>query len=116
MKLMKRTLNEVGGMSDNSGLGICIDVGHANMRHQDFDDPVASYIDEFRDDLVHFHLADNHGQRDEHLVPGMGTIDWGMVCSKIAEMKFQRRCALELNTQDAAKAAADAVEFLGKYQ
>ncbi len=114
METLKRALEEVSGMSENSGLGICIDVGHANMRHQEFDNPVAQYIDEFRGDLVHFHLADNHGERDEHLVPGMGIIDWEMVCSKIAGMEFQRWCTMELNTRDAAKAATDAVEYLAK--
>lgn len=116
MGILRRTLEEVGDMSENSGLGICIDVGHANMGDQGFDDAIAAFIDEFRDDLVHFHLADNHGEIDEHLVPGMGTINWETVCSKIAGMDFQRRCALELNTQDAAKAATDAVEYLAKFQ
>ena len=33
-------------------------------------------IAELRDSIRSAHLHDNHGEKDEHLWPGEGTIDW----------------------------------------
>jgi sugar phosphate isomerase/epimerase len=66
--------DELLGMVDGiEGMGITIDIGHANTvgRVQEFLPflPVAS----------HLHVHDNHGISDEHLALGAGTIDWDLV-------------------------------------
>jgi sugar phosphate isomerase/epimerase len=54
-----------------TNLRICFDVGHANL-----DGSVVTGIDAIRDLLVTTHIHDNAGDRDDHLLPFEGTIDW----------------------------------------
>jgi len=55
-------------------IGVCLDVGHANMR-----EGVKTTLDELKDRIRSSHLHDNHGDRDAHLWPGDGTIQWDEV-------------------------------------
>jgi sugar phosphate isomerase/epimerase len=61
---------------DRENLGFILDVGHANTN---------SNIDKFLGDkelmarLIHTHIHDNHGDRDEHLPVGSGTVPWERV-------------------------------------
>jgi sugar phosphate isomerase/epimerase len=52
-------------------IGICLDVGHAHLAAG-----VKHAFDTFRDLIRTTHIHDNHSERDEHLWPGNGTIDW----------------------------------------
>jgi sugar phosphate isomerase/epimerase len=52
-------------------LKLCFDIGHAHI-----DEGVAPGFEAMRDHLVSSHIHDNHGDKDEHLVPFDGTIDW----------------------------------------
>jgi sugar phosphate isomerase/epimerase len=52
-------------------LGICLDTGHAHLG-----EGVPAALELLRERLRSSHLHDNHGERDEHLWPGDGTIDW----------------------------------------
>jgi sugar phosphate isomerase/epimerase len=52
-------------------IGVCLDVGHAHLR-----DGVAATLAELKPLLRSSHLHDNHGEKDEHLWPGEGTIAW----------------------------------------
>jgi len=56
---------------DATGLGICMDVGHARMMGD-----VVEAIETCSGHLVTTHLHDNRGRSDDHLVPGKGVIDW----------------------------------------
>lgn len=56
---------------DATGLGICMDVGHARMMGD-----VVEAIETCSGHLVTTHLHDNRGRTDDHLVPGKGVIDW----------------------------------------
>lgn len=96
LEVLRRTIDEVDILSPNGGLGICIDVGHANLRK--FGHSVEQYLDEFKGKLVHLHLADNFGQKDDHLAPGEGIIDWKMVISKLQEINFKGFGVFEINT------------------
>ena len=46
--------------------------------------------------LLTTHLQDNHGQRDDHMPPGMGTIDWNDVFQALNEINYERTFMLEL--------------------
>ena len=50
---------------------LCIDTGHAHI-----EGGVAASLETIRDLVVTTHVHDNHGERDEHLLPYEGTIDW----------------------------------------
>lgn len=52
-------------------LRLCFDAGHAHM-----EDGVERSYEVMRDLVITTHLHDNHGEKDEHLLPFEGTIDW----------------------------------------
>ncbi|MCL4523314.1 MAG: sugar phosphate isomerase/epimerase [Acidobacteria bacterium] len=52
-------------------LRLCFDTGHAHM-----EEGVERSYETMRDLVVTAHLHDNHGEKDEHLLPFEGTIDW----------------------------------------
>jgi sugar phosphate isomerase/epimerase len=56
---------------DATGLGICMDVGHARMIGD-----VVDAIETCSGHVITTHLHDNRGRNDDHLVPGKGVIDW----------------------------------------
>jgi sugar phosphate isomerase/epimerase len=63
--------------------GVCIDTGHL---HQWTD--VVKYIDAMTGRIISVHLQDNHGQKDEHLLPGSGTIDWPAVLAALHRSNY----------------------------
>ncbi len=52
-------------------LRLCFDTGHAHM-----EEGVERSYETMRELVVTTHLHDNHGDKDEHLLPYEGTIDW----------------------------------------
>ena len=64
-------LKEILTIGHFTDIGFCLDTGHAHLC-----DGVATTIAELRDSIRSAHLHDNHGEKDEHLWPGEGTIDW----------------------------------------
>ncbi len=111
-QILKRVVGEVDLFSSRGGLGICIDVGHANLCQADFEAPVEWFLDEFHWRLVHLHLADNFGKNDDHLAPGEGTIDWRKILSKLEQLHFQGRATLETNSRRVRQKAREARRFL----
>ena len=54
-----------------NNVGICLDLGHAHITVG-----VAEAVATLGNRIVSVHAHDNHGQKDEHLWPGDGAIDW----------------------------------------
>jgi sugar phosphate isomerase/epimerase len=54
-----------------TNLRLCFDAGHAHLAGGVLPD-----FETMRDLVVSAHIHDNHGEKDEHLVPYEGTIDW----------------------------------------
>lgn len=52
--------------------GICLDTGHANITGID----IPKFIEDSKATLIATHIADNDGSKDQHLLPGFGTIKW----------------------------------------
>lgn len=52
-------------------LRLCFDIGHAHIG-----DGVMASLEPMRDFLVTSHIHDNHGLKDEHLLPYEGSIEW----------------------------------------
>jgi len=77
---------------DMPNIGICVDTGHANLG----DLGAARAIRMAGPLLLTTHLQDNHGQRDDHMPPGMGTIDWDDVFQALIEINYERTFMLEL--------------------
>ncbi len=66
---------------DRDNLGLTFDVGHANTNAR-----VDEFLDKCLDKVVHVHLHDNHGKKDEHLPAGQGTVDWKKVCHALQHL------------------------------
>ena len=84
-------------------LRLCIDVGHAHL-----DSTVDTAFELMRDRLVTTHIHDNHGEKDEHLLPYEGTIDWNALLSMISGASEPLPVVLELQ-EYAGKPALDEV-------
>jgi sugar phosphate isomerase/epimerase len=73
-------------------VGICLDTGHANMGGG-----VAAAIAELKPLLRTTHIHDNHGQKDEHLWPGDGTIAWAETIQELRTAPQLAAAVLEIN-------------------
>jgi len=59
-----------------SGLRFNFDIGHAHLAEGPEETRIAKSFEPLRDLIVSAHVHDNHGEKDEHLPPYEGGIDW----------------------------------------
>jgi sugar phosphate isomerase/epimerase len=59
-----------------SRLRFNFDIGHAQLAEGPVADRVAKSFEPLRNLVASAHIHDNHGEKDEHLAPYDGTIDW----------------------------------------
>jgi sugar phosphate isomerase/epimerase len=59
-----------------TGLRFNFDIGHAHLADDPEEERIENSFAPLRDLVVGVHLHDNHGEKDEHLPPFDGTIDW----------------------------------------
>ena len=74
--LLGRRPEEIVGILETvnrDNVGFILDVGHANTNGN-----VDSFL-KLKDMVIHAHIHDNHGERDEHLPVGFGTVPWERV-------------------------------------
>lgn len=79
-------------LADRLNIGICWDTGHGNLSGAD--QPAALRAIGRR--LHALHINDNHGQRDEHLAPYMGTIQWAPILAALQEIGYTGDFAYEV--------------------
>lgn len=72
-------------------VGVCLDLGHANIQEN-----VLNAIRATGDRLIHVHASDNHSVRDDHLVPGRGSIPWEKSIDALREVGFPGAFTVEL--------------------
>src|SRR6202167_574189 len=82
---------------------ICFDAGHAHL-----DGGVPEALETIRDYVVTTHLHDNRGDRDDHLLPYEGTIDWS---ATLAALPAEAPLVLELKEPAAAAGSTDVQAF-----
>ncbi len=78
--MLGRTPEEILGMLENVGrenLGFVFDIGHANTNGN-----VDSFLP-LKDKMVHVHVHDNKGVRDEHLPVKSGNVNWSRVAKAL---------------------------------
>lgn len=74
-------------------LGICLDTGHLNMAQRD----QGEFIREAGAHLKALHIADNEGEKDQHIMPyGKGTVKWPVVVSALKEIGYDGIFNLEI--------------------
>jgi len=61
-----------------TGLRFNFDVGHANLADGPPEERLEKSFAPMKDLVASVHLHDNHGEKDEHLLPYEGSIDWSM--------------------------------------
>jgi sugar phosphate isomerase/epimerase len=96
-----------------SGLKFCFDVGHANLTEGPAEKRLEQSFEPLRELVATTHVHDNHGEKDEHLLPYEGTVDWGAAMRLLARApEKELALVLELKEQPAPpggepRAAAD---------
>jgi sugar phosphate isomerase/epimerase len=73
------------------GSGICLDVGHAHIVGD-----VMEAVETCSGHIVTTHLHDNGGRRDDHLIPGQGTIDWDGTMMAFQKVGYDGTLVFEL--------------------
>jgi len=105
------------GIFNRDRLGFCYDSSHENISGRPF-----HLLEKHVDRVTVTHLSDNHGELDEHLVPGDGNIDWKVLRSHLDESSTLNQVLFEVGTgeqlaepvaQFINRAAAKAREFFG---
>lgn len=70
---------------------VCLDVGHAVLVGKS----PADMVRELGDALGVLHVHDNNGLNDQHLLPGLGIVDWDAFCLALRECHFSGTFSLE---------------------
>jgi len=111
--MLRRAVDAVGAAPESTGMGICIDTGHANRaRAVDVVDTLA-YLEEFRDLIVEVHVNDNEGVEDLHLTPGVGTLDWSALLPAIRSLPRDPVICLEITSaEDPVRALLAARDYV----
>jgi sugar phosphate isomerase/epimerase len=74
-------------------LGICLDTGHLNLCGGN----QAEFIRKAGNRLKALHLADNEGERDQHMMPcGKGKVDFLTVFRELKKLGYDGLCNLEI--------------------
>jgi sugar phosphate isomerase/epimerase len=74
-------------------VGVCLDLGHAYLAPGG----IAAAIAELKPLIRTAHIHDNHGQKDEHLWPGDGTIPWAETMTDLRTAPELCAAVLEIN-------------------
>ncbi len=96
------SLEELGEIVDaREGLGITLDIGHDYRRSKTakIENPeqgMAETIKRLGKQIIHVHIHDNHGEQDEHLVPGQGSIDFKPIVSALKAISYNGMVVVEL--------------------
>jgi sugar phosphate isomerase/epimerase len=88
-----------------TGLRFNFDVGHANLGDGEESGRIEKAFEPMRDLVASVHLHDNHGEKDEHLPPYDGSIDWE---SAIPILKAAPEKNLAITLELKEKTGADA--------
>lgn len=75
---------------DHPLLHACWDTGHANCEGSQYDDIIA-----LGSELYAIHYNDNHGKRDEHLIPYLGTLNHDEVINALTDIGYKGYFTLE---------------------
>ncbi len=105
-----RLLDELG----LEGMGVVLDTGHAYVVGEE----LPQVVRRLGEVLYHVHIGDNHGQRDEHLIPGQGTIDFAPFLAALKEVGYEGYLVAELGfdyTLDPDSAVSETLERMREF-
>ena len=109
LEVMGNTLSTVDALVDliendleGMKLGICMDVGHAFLQGD-----TAEAIETAGGYLIATHLHDNTRQRDDHLVPFQGAIDWPGTVMAFEKIGYDGVFMFEVKSRQSAAATLE---------
>lgn len=79
----------------NCQVGTCLDTGHAHLAGE-----LGMVVQKLSGHLKMIHINDNHGDRDAHLIPGEGGIDWPWFVSELRRHHFHGGLILEISAYE----------------
>lgn len=85
-------------------LKLCLDVGHAHIGTK-----IDTAFEIMRERIVTTHIHDNHGEKDEHLLPYSGSIDWDALIGLISGAPHELPIVLELKEATSGEPSLDQV-------
>src|SRR5271170_2231767 len=85
-------------------LKLCFDIGHAHV-----EEGVGPGFETMREHLVSSHIHDNHGEKDEHLLPFDGTIDWDAALRAFTDAPQLIALVFEIKGQGATPPTLDQI-------
>ena len=104
--------------ANSSYVKMCLDFGHANGFTKDIN---KLNYKEIAKDIICLHIHDNFGERDQHLIPFDGNIDFNFILKELKSNGFKGNLTLELeceklysNTNDYITKAKIALDKLGE--
>jgi len=79
-----------------NNVNFCLDVGHAHIAAPEGNKGIDEAFELLKSRIAQLHVHDNHGQKDDHLWPGAGKIDWQNIARHIAALPANTRGTLEI--------------------
>ena len=107
-------LDQFNGM-DTEYKTICVDTGHTHEAESFWVPPPEEMIRILGKDISILHLHDNSGHWDDHLLPGMGNINWRAVFDSLDEVGYNGVYNFELSLAFAGSYLEDYIRFVGQY-
>ena len=82
------------GSIHDCDVSACLDTGHAFLARE-----LGTVIQKLSGHLRLVHINDNRGERDEHLAPGEGHIDWPWLLGELRRCRFSGTLILEMSSR-----------------
>ena len=92
-------------------IGVCFDVGHAHLAPG-----IPQAFETLKDLIRTTHVHDNHGERDGHLWPGDGTIEWKQTMELLRSAPNVPALVLEIEGVEGEKISAKMAEGYGRLE
>jgi sugar phosphate isomerase/epimerase len=91
-------------------LGVNLDIGHAEVAGEN----IAEVIHRFGSRILNIHVEDIQARRHDHLIPGLGDIDFDALIAVLKKIDYRNYLTVELYpyVDTPAEAAAAALSFL----
>jgi sugar phosphate isomerase/epimerase len=91
-------------------VAVCLDTGHARLAGE-----LETAVQKLSGHLRLVHASDNHGQYDDHLPPGRGSINWPHFLELLATSQFSGSIMLEIAPRGEMEATLEAARQAREY-
>lgn len=79
-------------VGEHPQIGLTIDTGHANISGN-----LAEFTSRLAAKWMYTHLTDNHGESDDHLGAGLGSVDWSSFRQQLVSTGYAGPLIIEFN-------------------